>query len=102
MAAAAGTSVRYTNSVLAEEVTSITRYIQERRLVRCRRALEDPQQAHRSLREIAYGILRHEALQLSQTIWDAAQRVSQARQSSSVWRVVQSVIHTGSPGMAQI
>ena len=54
-AAAAGVSVRYANSVLAEEGTSIARYIQERRLARCRRALEDPQQAHRSLSEIAYG-----------------------------------------------
>jgi AraC-like DNA-binding protein len=55
VAAAAGASVRYANSVLAEEGTSIARYIQERRLARCRRALEDPQQAHRSLSEIAYG-----------------------------------------------
>jgi AraC-like DNA-binding protein len=55
VAAAAGVSVRYANSVLAEEDTSIARYIQERRLARCRRALEDPQQAHRSLSEIAYG-----------------------------------------------
>jgi AraC-like DNA-binding protein len=55
VAAAAGVSVRYANSVLAEEGTSIARYIQERRLARCRRALEDPQQTHRSLSEIAYG-----------------------------------------------
>jgi len=55
VAAAAGVSVRYANSVLAEEDMSIARYIQERRLARCRRALEDPQQAHRSLSEIAYG-----------------------------------------------
>jgi AraC-like DNA-binding protein len=54
-AAAAGVSVRYANSVLAEEGTSIARYIQERRLARCRRALEDPRQAHRCLSEIAYG-----------------------------------------------
>jgi AraC-like DNA-binding protein len=55
VAAAVGVSVRYANSVLAEENTSIARYIQERRLARCRRALQDPQQAHRSLSEIAYG-----------------------------------------------
>ena len=55
VAAAVGVSVRYANSALAEEDTSILRYIQERRLARCRRALEDPQQAHRSLSEIAYG-----------------------------------------------
>jgi AraC-like DNA-binding protein len=55
VAAAAGVSVRYANSVLAAEGTSIARYIWERRLARCRRALEDPRQAHRSLSEIAYG-----------------------------------------------
>jgi AraC-like DNA-binding protein len=55
VAAAAGVSVRYANSVLAEDGTSIGRYIQERRLARCRRVLEDPQQAHRSLSQIAYG-----------------------------------------------
>jgi AraC-like DNA-binding protein len=55
VAAAAGVSVRYANAVLAEVGTSLARYIQERRLARCRRALEDPQQAHRSLSEIAYG-----------------------------------------------
>ena len=55
VAAAAGVSVRYAYSVLADEGTSIARYIQERRLARCRRALEDPRQAHRSLSEIAYG-----------------------------------------------
>jgi AraC family transcriptional regulator, positive regulator of tynA and feaB len=55
VAAAAGVSVRYANAVLAEEGTSIARYIQERRLARCRRALEDSQQAHRSLSEIACG-----------------------------------------------
>jgi AraC-like DNA-binding protein len=54
VATAAGVSVRYANSVLAEEGTSVARHIQERRLARCRRALEDPQQAHRSLSEIAY------------------------------------------------
>jgi AraC-like DNA-binding protein len=55
VAAAAGVSVRYANSALAEVGTSVARYILERRLARCRRALEDPQQAHRSLTEIAYG-----------------------------------------------
>jgi len=55
VANAAGVSVRYANAVLAEEGTSIARYIQERRLARCRRTLKDPQQAHRSLSEIAYG-----------------------------------------------
>jgi AraC-like DNA-binding protein len=55
VAAAAGVSVRYANAVLAEENTSIVRLIQARRLERCRRALEDPAHAHRTISEIAYG-----------------------------------------------
>ncbi|MDX8496583.1 helix-turn-helix domain-containing protein [Mesorhizobium sp. VK22B] len=54
VAAAAGVSVRYANTVLAEDGTSITRLIWSRRLERCRGALEDPKQAHRRLSEIAY------------------------------------------------
>lgn len=54
VAAAARVSVRYANAVLAEENTSIVRLIQDRRLARCRRALDDPLQAHRSVSEIAY------------------------------------------------
>jgi AraC-like DNA-binding protein/mannose-6-phosphate isomerase-like protein (cupin superfamily) len=55
VAAAAGIGVRYANAVLAREGTSIMRLIQARRLERCRRVLEDPLQAHRTLSEIAYG-----------------------------------------------
>jgi AraC-like DNA-binding protein len=55
VAAAAGVSVRYANAVLAEQNTSIMRLVMTRRLVRCRRALEDPSQAHRTVSEIAYG-----------------------------------------------
>ena len=55
VAAAAGVSIRYANAVLAEESTSIGRLIQARRLARCRRALEDPAQTHRTVSEIAYG-----------------------------------------------
>ncbi|WP_158258454.1 AraC-like ligand-binding domain-containing protein [Rhodopila globiformis] len=55
VAAAAGISIRYANAALAQEGTSIGRLIQERRLARCRRALEDPLQAHRTVSEIAYG-----------------------------------------------
>jgi AraC-like DNA-binding protein len=55
VAAAAGISVRYANAVLAQEDTSIARLIQARRLARCRSALEDPLQAHRTVSEIAYG-----------------------------------------------
>jgi AraC family transcriptional activator of tynA and feaB len=54
VAAAAGVSVRYANAVLAEESTSIMRLIQARRLARCRKALEDPLQIHRTVSEIAY------------------------------------------------
>jgi AraC family transcriptional activator of tynA and feaB len=55
VAAAAGISVRYANAVLAHENTSIMRLIQARRLERCRKALQDPSQTHRTLSEIAYG-----------------------------------------------
>ncbi len=53
-AAGAGISVRYANDLLAEEKSSVERYIQQRRLERCRGALEDPLQAHRMIGEIAF------------------------------------------------
>ena len=43
------------NAVLAEESLSISRLIQARRLARCRSALDDPLQTHRTVSEIAYG-----------------------------------------------
>ncbi len=55
VAQAAGVSLRYANVALSGEGMSIGRLIQARRLLRCRRALEDPAQAHRTLSEIAYG-----------------------------------------------
>jgi AraC family transcriptional activator of tynA and feaB len=55
VADAVGVSVRYANDVLADHDTSIMRLIQARRLARCRYALEDPNQGHRSVSEIAYG-----------------------------------------------
>jgi AraC family transcriptional activator of tynA and feaB len=55
VADAAGVSVRYANDVLADHDTSIMRLIQTRRLARCRSALEDPNQSHRTISEIAYG-----------------------------------------------
>ena len=55
VAQAAGVSLRYANAALADEGTSIGRLIQARRLLRCRRALEDPAQGHRTVSEIAYG-----------------------------------------------
>ena len=54
VAAAAGISVRYANAVLAEDGTSLMRLIQTKRLERCRKALEDEAQAHRTVSEIAY------------------------------------------------
>lgn len=53
VAAAAGVSVRYANDVLAELDTSVARLIQTKRLERCRKALEDPLQSYRTVREIA-------------------------------------------------
>jgi AraC-like DNA-binding protein len=53
-AAAAGISVRYANALLNAEGSSLERLIVSRRLDRCRRALEDPAQARRSISEIAY------------------------------------------------
>jgi AraC-like DNA-binding protein len=53
-AAAAGISVRYANSLLAHEGLSLQRLIVSRRLERCRMALADARQAHRSVGEIAY------------------------------------------------
>ncbi|WP_407527990.1 helix-turn-helix domain-containing protein [Methylobacterium oryzisoli] len=55
VASAAGVSVKYANAILADEDTSIRRLLQEKRLARCREALEDPAQRHRSVSEIAYG-----------------------------------------------
>jgi len=54
VAAAAGISVRYANALLAEEGTSIERYIMHRRLQCCRQSLEDPLQVHRMVSEIAF------------------------------------------------
>jgi AraC-like DNA-binding protein len=53
-AAAAGISVRYANQLLAQQGTSLERLIIARRLEHCRRALEDPQQTHRGIGEIAF------------------------------------------------
>lgn len=53
-AAAAGLSVRYANELLSQEGTSLERYILSRRLECCRRALEDPAQAHRMIGDIAF------------------------------------------------
>jgi AraC family transcriptional regulator, positive regulator of tynA and feaB len=54
VAAEAGISIRYANALLSAEGTSLERCILDRRLERCRRALEDPRQAHRTIGEIAF------------------------------------------------
>ena len=53
-AGAAGISVRYANALLAEEGLSLGRLIVSRRLERCRLALSDAMQAHRTIGDIAY------------------------------------------------
>jgi AraC-like DNA-binding protein len=54
VAAAVGISVRYANDLLSQEGTSVERYILNRRLERCRQALEDGAQAQRLIGEIAF------------------------------------------------
>ncbi len=53
-AQAAGISVRYANALLADENTSLERYIMLRRLKRCHEALTNPAHSSRSVSEIAY------------------------------------------------
>ncbi|HKP26782.1 MAG TPA: helix-turn-helix domain-containing protein [Dongiaceae bacterium] len=55
VAAAAGMSVRYANTLLAHQGLSIMRLVLERRLERCRAALHDPRLAHRAISDIAFG-----------------------------------------------
>lgn len=50
-----GITFRYANALLAEQDTSLHRFILSRRLSRCRFALEDPSQSHRTIAEIAQG-----------------------------------------------
>jgi AraC-like DNA-binding protein len=54
VAAQVGISVRYANSLLSKEGSSLERFILQRRLERCRQALEDAAQAHRMIGEIAF------------------------------------------------
>jgi len=55
VAEAAGVSVRLANAALAGDNTSISRLLLERRLARCKAALGDIRQIHRTVSEIAYG-----------------------------------------------
>jgi AraC-like DNA-binding protein len=50
----AGISVRYAHALLSRMGSSVSRYILDRRLEECRRALENPAQTHRTIGEIAY------------------------------------------------
>jgi len=54
IAAATGISVRYANALLAQENTSLERFIMLRRLQHCRQALEDPSHLGRTVGDIAY------------------------------------------------
>ncbi|MET4279356.1 MULTISPECIES: helix-turn-helix domain-containing protein [unclassified Bradyrhizobium] len=53
VADAVGISVRYANDLLSAQDTSLNRFILARRLARCRYALEDPNQAFRTVTDIA-------------------------------------------------
>jgi len=55
VAEAAGVSMRNANAALAGDNTSISRLLLERRLARCKAALGDLRQIHRTVSEIAYG-----------------------------------------------
>jgi AraC-like DNA-binding protein len=55
-AAATGISVRYANALLGYEGTSLERFIMERRLQHCRRALEDVTQSFRTVSDIAFSL----------------------------------------------
>lgn len=53
-ASGAGISVRYANVLLADEGTSLERFIVRRRLENCRQTLLDPAHASRTVSDIAY------------------------------------------------
>jgi AraC-like DNA-binding protein len=52
---AAGISARYANAIFKETGRSLMRFVLERRLAHCKKALEDPAQINRTISEIAYG-----------------------------------------------
>jgi len=54
IAAAAGFSVRYAQALLADQGTSIMRLVQSRRIEKCKSALTDPTQSHRTVGDIAF------------------------------------------------
>lgn len=54
-AGCAGMSVRYANALLEADGTSLAKLIRELRLAKCRAALADPAQDHRTISEIAFG-----------------------------------------------
>jgi AraC family transcriptional regulator, positive regulator of tynA and feaB len=91
VAQAAGVSLRYANATLSGEGTSIGRLIQSRRLLRCRRALEDPAQSHRTVSEIAYGWgfsdMTHFGRRFKAAFGELPSEYRKARQERSVERV---------------
>ena len=54
VATALGISVRYLNSLFASENASVSRHIWKLRLERCKAALADPSQRHRTMSDIAF------------------------------------------------
>jgi len=56
IAKSVGIGLRYANAILSDDHTSVGRLLQARRLERCRRALADPLQMHRSISDIAYSL----------------------------------------------
>jgi AraC-like DNA-binding protein len=54
VAAGTGISLRYAQALMADAGTSLSRYIQARRLSRCAQALTDPAQSRRAVGEIAF------------------------------------------------
>lgn len=54
VAAAQNVSVRYVNKLFQREGTSVARWIRMRRLERCRMDVENPENARRSISDIAY------------------------------------------------
>ena len=84
-AAAAGISVRYANALLAQEGTSLERFIMRRRFLHCRQALEDPAQMHRAGQRyrLCVGVFRHVALHaaIQGRVRLLAERMPRARMS---------------------
>ncbi len=55
IAAAKRISVRYLHVLFEDEGTTVQQYIIRQRLIRCKRELDNPKMAHRTITDIAYG-----------------------------------------------